>query len=173
MIQVGLRTVDFYAAGEQPEALSALQPAWAHMVESVVVDDLFLYVGNPVNGAVAWFRALLQDPTGEAALPYMSAGLREAVPEGESPLVLLELDAPILNFNIQWVSETEETAVFEATITLAGGTEVRRTVTSVNVGEAGWRVDAVEVPAEDPAEPEDPAESEEPDGDELEEPEDG
>ena len=148
IVRVGLRAYDFYASGNEPEALAALQPAWASMVESVTVDDLFLYVADPVNGAVSWFRALLQDTSGQAALPYMSAGLREAVPAGESPLALLALEQSILNFNVQWVSETEETAAFQATITLADGTEVQRTVTLVNVGEAGWRVDAVEVPEE-------------------------
>lgn len=151
LVQVGLRTYDFYAAAEGAEALAVLKPAWAHMVDSVAVDDLFLYVGSPVNGSVAWFRALLQDPSGEAALPYMSADLRDAVPEGETPLALLALDTSILNFNLQWVSATDETAVLEATITLAGGTEVQRTVTMVNVGAAGWRVDAIEVPEEEVA----------------------
>lgn len=148
VVQVGLRTYDFYASSAQPESLAALKPAWAQMVDSVTVDHVFLYVGSPVSGSVAWFRALLQDPSGEAALPYMSAPLREAVPEGESPLALLALEQSIANFNLQWVSATDETAVLEATITLVGGTEVQRTVTMVNVGEAGWRVDAVEVPAE-------------------------
>lgn len=148
VVQVGLRTYDFYASSAQPEALSALKPAWAQMVDSATVDDVFLYVGSPVSGSVAWFRALLQDPSGETALPYMSTALREAVPEGESPLALLALEQSIANFNLQWVSATDETAVLEATITLVDGTEVQRTVTMVNVGEPGWRVDAVEVPAE-------------------------
>jgi len=148
VVQVGLRTYDFYAAGDSPAALADLQPAWAHMVDSVTVEDLFLYVGSPVNGSVTWFRALLQDPSGDAALPYMSSSLRERVPAGESPLALLEVDQAILNFNLQWASATDEAAVFETTITLADGTEVRRTVTMVNVGEAGWRVDEVVVPAE-------------------------
>ena len=159
VVQVGLRTYDFFASGERPAALTALKAAWAGMVESVEIEDVFLYVESPVSGSVAWFRALLQDPSGEAALPYMSADLREAVPEGASPLALLELDHSILNFNVQWLSGNSETAVFDAIITVADGTEVTRTVTMVNVGAAGWRVDAIEIP---PA-PEEPEETPTPD----------
>lgn len=149
VLQVGLRSYDFYASGLAQQSLESLQPLLAHVVDSVVLHDQLLYLDDPVAAAVAWFDGVLRDAGGQAALPYMSAALKEQLDPGQSPLVLLALPEPPSVYQLEVAGEPGRTLDLQANLTLPGGAETTRLLRLVFDQPTGWRLDEIIVPEEE------------------------
>lgn len=157
VVQVGLRGYDFYSSGPSQEALTALQPVLDGILERAEVTDRLIFVGDPVEGTVAWFRALLRDSASEEALVYLSEALRASIPEGETAQTLLGIDQRFTTFVVDWRSAGEAETELEATLTLADGSVVSRVLTLVYDEQIGWRIERVEAAPPEASATESPA----------------
>jgi hypothetical protein len=104
------------------------------------------YFDDPVAVAVDWFAAVLADPSGESALPYMSAALQQQLEPGQSPLVLLALPEPPSVYEIEVAGEPGRAIDLLANLTLPGGAETTRLLRLVFDAAIGWRLDEIIVP---------------------------
>jgi predicted small lipoprotein YifL len=146
VLQVGLRSYDFYARGTAEASVEAMQPLLEHVVESAELLDQLLYVEEPVAGAVAWFAAALADAGGQGALPYMSAALKAQLEPGQSPLALLGLPQRPSVYQIEVLGEPGRFVDLQANLTLAGGDEAVRILRMAFDQQIGWRLDEIIVP---------------------------
>jgi hypothetical protein len=150
LLGVGLRSFDFFVEAPQRQALSVLQPVFDQVLESVTIEAILPYVATPTDGAVAFFRAILDDPTGAEARPYLANELAARLDELGSPLALLGLDQRFHTFDIEWNSEGGNNVEMEATLILLDDTAVVRRLTLADDEVLGWRIVAIEPLAEDP-----------------------
>lgn len=104
------------------------------------------YFDDPVAVAVDWFAAVLADPSGESALPYMSAALQQQLEPGQSPLVLLALPEPPSVYEIEVAGEPGRAIDLIANLTLPGGSETTRLLRLVFDAAIGWRLDEIIIP---------------------------
>ncbi|MFW6184192.1 MAG: hypothetical protein ACOC8X_10390 [Chloroflexota bacterium] len=151
VVQVGLRVYDFYVEGPLQETVDAAQPTLDHVVDSVTIQDRLLYLEDPVEAAIDFFRAILRDPTGEEALPYLTAELQEDLASDGDPLRLLGLTQRFHTFNLEWQSESEEQVILDGTLTLVDDSTVAREVHLLFDDAIGWRIAAIESPPDAPA----------------------
>ena len=152
IVQVGVRTYDFYLEGPTWETVDAAQVILDHVVDSVTIQERLLYLEDPVDAAIDFFRAVLRDPSGEEALPYLTADLQEDLAGDGDPLRLLGLTQRFHTFNLEWQSGSENQVILEGVLTLVDDSTVTREVYLVFDEAIGWRIDAVEPPPDAPAE---------------------
>jgi hypothetical protein len=148
VLQVGLRSYDFYARGAAASSVEAMQPLLEHVVASVELHDRLLYLEEPVAAAVAWFTAALEDESGQGALPYMSAQLKAQLEPEQSPLALLELPQRPTVYQLEVLGEPGRVIELQANLTLGDGSETTRILRMTFDQQIGWRLDEIVVPAE-------------------------
>lgn len=146
VLQVGLRSYDFYSRSSTEELPGELHAILSHVLDSVVLADQLLYLDDPAQAGVDWFAAVLRDPSGREARPYMSARLKEQLPPGQSPLVLLGLEQRPAIYLIETATSGTTTTELLATLTLADESETTRLMRMVFDERIGWRLDEIVVP---------------------------
>jgi hypothetical protein len=150
ILAAGLRSFNFFVEAPQRQALSVLQPVLDQVLESVTIEAILPYVATPTDGAVAFFRAVLDDPSGAEARPYLGSELAARLDELGSPLTLLGLEQRFHTFDIEWNSQGADNVEMEATlILLDDSTVVRRLILSEDEA-LGWRIDAIEPLIQEP-----------------------
>lgn len=150
LLQVGLRSYDFFARSRTGPLPAALDEILGNILDSVVLEDQLLYLEDPAQAGVDWFAAVLRDPSGREARPYMSAALKERLGSGESPLLLLELQGqrPAV-YLVETATSGTTTTELLATLTLSDESEVTRVLRMVFDEQIGWRLDEIVVPGEE------------------------
>jgi len=146
LFQVGLRAYDVYVRGPAEGSLATLQPVLAQALASLEVTEPRLALEDPLEAAVIWFGALLEERSGNVARAYMTPALRAQVPQDTSPMTLLALEQGLAIYNLTWLSGGQQEAVVEAEITLPDESVVRRHIILLRDPVAGWQVNAVVIP---------------------------
>jgi hypothetical protein len=151
VVPAGDKVYAFWASAPDTEQLAALQSVLQHMVESVRLDFIIeIIIAEPDEAANGFFEAIITDPAGDSALLYLSPRLRDEIPAGDVPLDLLQLPDRLVQYNLDWAFQGTAILV-TATITLQDNSTVTRELSLVNLGEIGWRIDAITTGAEEPA----------------------
>jgi hypothetical protein len=139
-----LRSFDFSVEAPQRQALAVLQPLLDQVLASVTIEGILPYVATPTDGAVAFFRAVLDDPSGAEARPYLGSDLAARLDELGSPLALLDLEQRFHTFDIEWNSDGGNNVEMEATLILLDETSVVRRLRLEEDEALGWRIVAIE-----------------------------
>jgi hypothetical protein len=148
VLQVGLRSYDFYTQGVAQAPVEAMQPLLEHVIASVELHDRLLYLEEPVAAAVAWFAAALEDDAGQRALPYMSEELKAQLEPEQSPLALLELPQRPTVYQLEVLGEPGRVIELQANLTLGDGSETTRILRLTFDQQIGWRLDEIVLPEE-------------------------
>lgn len=151
VVPAGEQIYAFFASAPDAEQLTVLQSLLQHMLESVRLDFIIeTVIAEPSDTVNGFFTAIINDPLGDSALLYLSPRLREEVPDRGAPLDLLQLPDRLIQYNLDWQFQGTMILV-TADITLQDGSTVSRELTLVNLGDIGWRIDAITAGAEEPA----------------------
>lgn len=152
VVPAGDRFYAFFAAAPDAEQLVGLQSILQHMLESARLDFVIeITIDDPSDATTGFFEAIIRDPLGGSALVYLSPRLRDEIPAGGAPLNLLQLPDRLVQYNLDWQFQGT-VIVVTADITLQNGSTVSRQLTLVNLGDIGWRIDAITAGAEEPGE---------------------
>ncbi|MDX1663192.1 MAG: hypothetical protein R3272_05315 [Candidatus Promineifilaceae bacterium] len=143
LVEAGVRDYHFYTEGPTERALRHLRPVLLDTVENAQLLEVVPYIDAPVEAALAWVRALLRDPTGAEARPYMTEQFRSTVPEGTTPLAAMQLESRIVIYYLRWVTGSDRLTVLEAELDLLNDTTVTRQITLLFEPVVGWRVHGV------------------------------
>ena len=130
-----------YVAAAQPTA-TPLAPTPAP-TPPVALDLGAVSTPDPIQAAVDFFYALIQDPAGTSAAAYFNDNLQAEVGAGKSVLAVLNLPSLFNRFEVSTASADETSTGILANLTYLDGSVVQRTLTLVKVGE-NWRIDSVQ-----------------------------
>lgn len=146
VLQVGLRSYDFYVRSSSETIPEALAGVLSHTLDSVVLEDQLLYLEDPAQAGVDWFAAVLRDDSGREARPYMSERLKEQLEPGQSPLALLGLAQRPAIYLVETATSGTESTELLATLTLPDESQTTRLLRMVFDERTGWRLDEIAVP---------------------------
>ncbi len=128
---------DAYLTASSAAERSALQPILAHMLSSLLYGTV---PDGPVEVAVRFLTALLNEPDGQGAANYLSPDLRS-----ESPLRLLETDQLYSSFSVIWWAADDGQIQVQATLKFAGD-RVELRIIHLGKQDGVWRIVAVSMP---------------------------
>jgi len=148
VVPAGDRTFAFGITAPNAQSLAAFQPVLTHLLESVRLDFIIEpVIVEPADATIGFFQALINDEPDESLLAFLTPRLRAEIPAGESPFTLLQLEDRLIEYNLDWEFITSNSVLVTMLITLQNGMEVNRTMTVVNLGDVGWRIDEVNNPS--------------------------
>lgn len=144
LIPAGDRAYAFHILAPSPATLPQIEPVLAHALDSVQIDFVIeTYLPEPTDAAVGFFQAVIADPAGKSALPFLSPTLRSTIPAGEPPITLLNLSDRLVEFNLDWAFSASRSVTVSALLQTADGRTTERILTLVLLDDLGWRIDAI------------------------------
>ncbi len=146
VVPAGEHSFAFAVIAPDSQSLADIQPVLTHILESVRLDFIIEpVITEPVDAALGFFQGLIEGEPDERLLAFLTPRLRDEIPAGDSPITLLQLEDRLIEYNLDWEYITSNSVLVTVTITLQNGMETERTMTVINLGDIGWRIDAVTV----------------------------
>lgn len=125
---------DFYITGRSTADLKALEPVLGHLLSTITYQTV---ADGPVAVSVGFLTALLEDPSGERAVNYLSSRLQDS-----SPMALLHIDSMFNSFSVAWSGAADGRIQVLATLQYAGD-RVEQRVLGLIQQDGAWRIDAI------------------------------